>query len=215
MLKLVTVLMAVIIIGGFMTTQAEARLGIPSILPDNPFYGFKLFIEDVKESFASSDQEKAELKTIHAIERTRESEAMAELNREIPISVQENYVKKMNEIEDIIISPRSNDDDLSFFEKLRISYTILANQDELNQIRYFLSDFRDMQKMDYEDKLWRSQELDRKINDMYVVKQACPEPIKTLELSESSHPYKTLQEKCPALKGLPLEDAMNILNGNL
>ena len=121
----------------------------------------------------------------------------------------------MSEIEEIIISPRSNDDDLSFFEKLRVSYTILANQDELNQIRYFLSDFRSMQKMDYDDKVWRSQELDRKINEMYVVKQACPEPIQTLELSESSHPYKTLQEKCPALKGLPLEDAMNILNGNL
>lgn len=214
MLKLVTVLVAVIFIGGFIT-HAEAGLGIPSILPDNPFYGFKLFIEDVKESFASSDQEKAELKTIHAVERTRESEAMAELNREIPLSVQENYVKKMNEIEEIIISPRSNDDDLSFFEKLKVSYTILANQDELNQIRYFLSDFRDMQKMDYDDKVWRSQELDNKINQMYVVKQACPEPIQTLELSESSHPYKALQEKCPALKGLPLEDAMNILNGNL
>ena len=89
MLKLVTVLVAVIFIGGFIT-HAEAGLGIPSILPDNPFYGFKLFIEDVKESFASSDQEKAELKTIHAVERTRESEAMAELNREIPLSVQEN-----------------------------------------------------------------------------------------------------------------------------
>ena len=112
MLKLVTVIVAVIFIGGFIT-HAEAGLGIPSILPDNPFYGFKLFIEDVKESFASSDQEKAELKTIHAVERTRESEAMAELNREIPLSVQENYVKKMNEIEEIIISPRSNDDDLS------------------------------------------------------------------------------------------------------
>lgn len=217
MLKLVTVSVVVIswlFIGGLIT-YAYADLGIPSILPDNPLYGFKLFIEDVKETFALSDQEKAELKTIHAVERTRESEALAELNREIPLSVQENYVKKMNEIGEIIISPRSNDDDLSFFEKLKVSYTILVNQDELNQIRYFLSDFREMQRMDYDDKIWRSQELDNKINRMYIVKQACPEPIQILELSEASHPYKALQKKCPALKGLPLDDAINILNGGV
>ena len=210
MLKLVTVLVTVIFIGGFMT-HAEAGLGIPSILPDNPFYGFKLFIEDVKETFASSYQEKAELNTLHAIERTKESEAMAQMNREIPISVQENYVQKMNDIEDIIISPRSNDDDLSFFEKLKVSYTILANQDELNQIRYFLSDFEEMRKMDYNDREWRSQELDNKINSMHIVKQTCPEPINTLQLSDSDKPYQQLQKVCPALKGLPIEDAYNIL----
>ena len=133
------------------------------------------------------------------------------MNREIPISVQENYVQKMNDIEDIIISPRSNDDDLSFFEKLKVSYTILANQDELNQIRYFLSDFEEMRKMDYNDREWRSQELDNKINSMHIVKQTCPEPINTLQLSDSDKPYQQLQKVCPALKGLPIEDAYNIL----
>jgi len=189
-------------------------LGIPSILPDSPFYGFKLFAEDMKEAFTFDDQAKAELKTIHAIERTLESETMAKQNKQIPIIVQENYVKKMHDIGEIIKTPRSNSDNLGFFDRLKVSFTILANQDELNQIRFIVTDFDDMKKLGYEQKVWRSELLDDKINNMHIVKSTCPEPISSLELSESNHPYKRLQEVCPALASLPIDDAYNILFNN-
>lgn len=54
----------------------------PTILPDSPFYGFKLAIENIQEALTFQDERKAELILKHAEERDREA---VELERQMKI----------------------------------------------------------------------------------------------------------------------------------
>ncbi len=57
----------------------------PTILPDSPFYGFKLAIENIQEIFTTQDERKAELILKHSEERDREAEALEAQGKMIPL----------------------------------------------------------------------------------------------------------------------------------
>ena len=57
----------------------------PVILPDSPFYGLKLAIENLQEAFTLQDDRKAELILKHSEERDREAEALEAQGKMIPI----------------------------------------------------------------------------------------------------------------------------------
>jgi hypothetical protein len=57
----------------------------PVILPDSPFYGIKLAIENLQEAFTFQDERKAELILKHSEERDREAEVLESQGKMIPI----------------------------------------------------------------------------------------------------------------------------------
>jgi len=64
---------------------AQEETTRPLILPDSPFYGFKLAIENLREAFTFQDERKAELILKHSEERDREAEALEAQGKMIPI----------------------------------------------------------------------------------------------------------------------------------
>ena len=57
----------------------------PAILPDSPFYGIKLAIENLREAFTFQDERRAELFLKHSEERDREAEALEAQGKMIPL----------------------------------------------------------------------------------------------------------------------------------
>ena len=57
----------------------------PSILPDSPFYGIKLAIENIQEAFTFQEERRAELLLKHSEERDREAVALERQGKMIPI----------------------------------------------------------------------------------------------------------------------------------
>jgi len=57
----------------------------PTILPDSPFYGIKLAIENIQEAFTFQDERKAELILKHIEERDLEAIELERQNKMIPI----------------------------------------------------------------------------------------------------------------------------------
>jgi len=57
----------------------------PSILPDSPFYGIKLAIENIQEAFTFQDERRAELILKHAEERDREAIELERQMKMIPL----------------------------------------------------------------------------------------------------------------------------------
>lgn len=82
--------------------QQDQRL--PSILPDSPFYGIKLAIENIQEAFTFQDARRAELILKHAEERDLEALALERLGKEIPlVRLKEIQADKIMKAEEIII----------------------------------------------------------------------------------------------------------------
>lgn len=82
--------------------QEDQRL--PSILPDSPFYGIKLAIENIQEAFTFQDARKAELILKHAEERDLEALALERDGKEIPlVRLKEIQADKIMKAEEIII----------------------------------------------------------------------------------------------------------------
>ena len=57
----------------------------PAILPDSPFYGIKLAIENIRETFTFQDERKAELILKHSEERDREAHELERQGKMIPL----------------------------------------------------------------------------------------------------------------------------------
>jgi len=57
----------------------------PTILPDSPFYGIKLAIENLREAFTFQDERRAELFLKHSEERDREAEVLESQGKMIPL----------------------------------------------------------------------------------------------------------------------------------
>jgi len=64
---------------------AQEDTARPTILPDSPFYGIKLAIENLREAFTFQDERRAELILKHSEERDREAEALEIQGKMIPL----------------------------------------------------------------------------------------------------------------------------------
>lgn len=63
----------------------QEDVSLPTVLPDSPFYGLKLAIENIRETFTFQDERKAELILKHSEERDREAEALERQGKTIPL----------------------------------------------------------------------------------------------------------------------------------
>ncbi len=77
---------------------------IPAVLPDNPFYNFKLLIENIQETFTVQEDRKAELLLKHAEERDIEARALEAQGKMIPLErLKQIQADKIMRAEQIII----------------------------------------------------------------------------------------------------------------
>lgn len=77
---------------------------IPAVLPDNPFYNFKLLIENIQETFTLQEDRKAELLLKHAEERDIEARALEAQGKMIPLErLKQIQADKIMRAEQIII----------------------------------------------------------------------------------------------------------------
>ncbi|MCP6727185.1 MAG: DUF5667 domain-containing protein [Patescibacteria group bacterium] len=82
---------------------AQEDTSRPVILPDSPFYGIKLAIENLQEAFTFQDERKAELILKHSEERDREAEVLESQGKMIPIErLKEIQGQKLRQAEVII-----------------------------------------------------------------------------------------------------------------
>ena len=82
---------------------AQEDISRPVILPDSPFYGIKLAIENLQEAFTFQDERKAELILKHSEERDREAEVLESQGKLIPIErLKEIQGQKLRQAEVII-----------------------------------------------------------------------------------------------------------------
>jgi len=76
----------------------------PIILPDSPFWGIKLAIENIQEAFTFQDERLAELILKHSEERDREALALERQGKMIPLDrLKEIQAEKLKRAEEIII----------------------------------------------------------------------------------------------------------------
>lgn len=81
------------------TAPPETR---PTILPDSPFYGLKLAIENLRETFTFQEEKRAELILKHSEERDREAVELERQGKMIPLerlkAIQAEKIKRAEEI---------------------------------------------------------------------------------------------------------------------
>ena len=83
------------------TAPPESR---PTILPDSPFYGIKLAIENLRETFTLQDERRAELILKHAEERDREASELERQNKMIPLErLKAIQAEKLRKAEELIL----------------------------------------------------------------------------------------------------------------
>jgi len=103
-LLVLSLVMVLVIIPSLTLAQEgeETELEDPGILPDHPFYGFKLFTERLRLMFAFSEKAKIQLKLKIAERRLAEAEQMVLMNKtQIMQRVMERYQEQLQEMEQI------------------------------------------------------------------------------------------------------------------
>lgn len=93
-------------------------------------------------------------------------------------------------------------------QSLYASITTAALAGELDEIRDVVNEFlilREIRNTDEAEIL--ALKLDKRINDLELVKMYCDQKISTFDLANEKNPYKKLQQICPTLKDLPISKA--------
>ncbi len=87
-----------------LNVNAQEDVPIPTVLPDNPFYNFKLLIENIQETLTVQEDRKAELLLKHAGERDIEARALEAQGKLIPLErLKQIQADKIMKAEQIII----------------------------------------------------------------------------------------------------------------
>jgi len=98
-------ILGVIMIFSPQLVYAQQDLIRPTILPDSPFYGLKLAIENLQEAFTFQQERKAELILKHSEERDREAEALEAQGKLIPLErLKQIQADKLRQAEVIIMN---------------------------------------------------------------------------------------------------------------
>jgi len=87
----------------------------------------------------------------------------------------------------------------------------VAYAGEINQLSSLVEEFMELrQNRNSANAQVMAENLDRKINNLQLVKTYCNEEISTLELVFMKNPYNKLQKICPELKNVSLLKAAQI-----
>ena len=102
---------------------------------------------------------------------------------------------------------------LDIVQTLPAPLLTVAYAGEINQLSSLVDEFLELRQnrnSDNADEM--AEKLDKKINNLQLVKMFCNEEISTLELVFENNPYKKLQQICPELKNLSLPKAAQLFS---
>ena len=102
---------------------------------------------------------------------------------------------------------------LDIVQTLPVPLLTVAYAGEINQLSPLLDEFLELREnRDSNNAEEMANKLDKKINNLQLVKMFCNEEISTLELVFEHNPYKKLQQICPELKNLSLPKAAQLFS---
>ena len=102
---------------------------------------------------------------------------------------------------------------LDIVQTLPAPLLTVAYAGEINQLSSLVDEFLELRQnrnSDNADDM--AEKLDKKINNLQLVKLFCNEEISTLELVFENNPYKKLQQICPELKNISLPKAAQLFS---
>ncbi len=102
---------------------------------------------------------------------------------------------------------------LDIVQTLPAPLLTVAYAGEINQLSSLVDEFLELRQnrnSDNADDM--AEKLDKKINNLQLVKMFCNEEISTLELVFENNPYKKLQQICPELKNISLPKAAQLFS---
>ena len=102
---------------------------------------------------------------------------------------------------------------LDIVQTLPVPLLTVAYAGEINQLSSLLDEFlelRENRNSNNAEKM--ANKLDKKINNLQLVKMFCNEEISTLELVFENNHYKKLQQICPELKNISLPKAAQLFS---
>ena len=100
---------------------------------------------------------------------------------------------------------------MGLFQSIPVTVGSVVYAGEINEIKSLVDDFiklRNNRHSDAADEM--AQKLDKRINNLGLVKQYCNEKISSLQLAFEKNPYDKLQKICPTLKNLSISSAANL-----
>ena len=99
----------------------------------------------------------------------------------------------------------------SLLQNLPAPVLTFAYAGEINQISLLVDEFLELRKNRNSDNAEElAEKLDKKINNLQLVKMYCDEEISTLDLAFMENPYNKLQKICPELKKLSFSKAAQL-----
>ena len=102
---------------------------------------------------------------------------------------------------------------LGIVQSLPAPLVTVAYAGELNQLSSLVDEFLELRENRNSDNAQEmAEKLDKKINNLQLVKMFCNEEISTLELVFEHNPYKKLQQICPELKNMSLSKAAQLFS---
>ena len=102
---------------------------------------------------------------------------------------------------------------LDIVQTLPVPLLTVAYAGEINQLSPLLDEFLELRENRNSNNAEEmANKLDKKINNLQLVKMFCNEEISTLELVFEHNPYKKLQQICPELKNLSLPKAAQLFS---
>jgi hypothetical protein len=94
-----------------------------------------------------------------------------------------------------------------------VSVATIAYSSEFNEIRLITDDFMQLRAMGSSDEAKEfAEKLDKRINNLRLVKTYCDQAISTFELSLNTNPYEKLQKLCPALEDVSFSKALQLFS---
>ncbi len=102
---------------------------------------------------------------------------------------------------------------LDIVQTIQAPLLTVAYAGEINQLSSLFEEFielRENRNSKNAEKM--AEKLDKKINNLQLVKMFCNEEISTLELVFEHNPYKKLQQICPELKNISMSKAAQLFS---
>lgn len=203
------------------------------LLPDNIFYDFKLFFENLQEQFEFNEARRAEILLEHAEVRRAEIEELERRNIEIPVKVvriQSEKVTKAQEIIDRIAGALSiratvidpsielNRGDLERISDTDSEGTKIRKLQERLQLAFSDRQVSDIKlkfnevvtELDVEKRRILAERLDNQVNTS-IINLSCFGTINTLEIADSIDPVRELQDQCLVLRSIPTDELRRIM----
>ena len=182
------------------------------ILPGDPFYGLKITMEEIRQSFTWDKTAKAQIIGERIDERQKEVQALAKQNREIPKDFDRQTTKLVDELKDISNTINTTTDEPAQDESGNVVLDAInagiqkaKDTGEVVVALSYIDQFNDIRKIsNLDEQRIQAVQLDTKINDLNIVKKNCEQKIITLDVINSNSTYlESIEKVCSGVRNVP------------